>query len=41
MSANSQTAPTQIILQVGEHEFGSFLVDLIKGEVRRTGVSLA
>lgn len=41
MNTNYQAAPTQIILQVGEHEFGSFLIDLIKGEVRRTGVSLA
>lgn len=30
-----------IVIQIGEHEFGSFIIDLIKGEIKRTGVSFA
>lgn len=40
-NGNVGSSNTPIILQIGDTEIASFIVDLIKGEVRRTGISLA
>lgn len=40
-NVNTNNSQIPFVLQIGDHEFGSFIIDLIKGEVKRTGVSLA
>lgn len=40
-NVNANNSQVPFVIQIGEHEFATFIIDLIKNEVRRTGVSFA